>query len=299
MIIDIFSVWASLSILPFTQLLSIIQLPFRFSIFRKIIQCTIFAMLKEIIISIQSFFDAHKFIVKHKLWKWIMIPGIIYTIFFIAGIYLFWISSNSAIEFILLKTGVKSWLENMQDSWLSFFFIMGQIILRLVLLLFYFSFFKFLFLIIGSPVFAYLSEKTESILEGKDFPFNFRQLIKDIARGIRIALRNILWQTVYIITILILSFIPLFGWIAPLVALLIECYYFGFSMLDYSSERNKLTAEQSIDFIGRHKGLAIGNGLVFYIMHIVPFIGWLFAPSYAVIAATLSLINAKKNHIII
>ena len=278
---------------------SITYYSLRFSIFRKLIQDSIFTMLKEIIISIQSFFDAHRFIVKHRLWKWIMIPGIIYTILFIAGFYLFWVSSNSAIEFILLKSGVKNWLDKMQDSWLSFFFIVGQIILRLVMLLFYFSLFKFLFLIIGSPVFAYLSEKTESILEGKDFPFNFKQLITDIARGIRIALRNILWQTVYLISILILSFIPLFGWIAPLVALMVECYYFGFSMLDYSSERNQLTAPQSIDFIGRHKGLAIGNGLVFYMMHIVPFVGWLFAPSYAVIAATLSLINARKKHVII
>lgn len=256
-------------------------------------------MLKEIIISIQSFFDAHKFIKKHKLWKWIMIPGIIYTILFIAGMYLFWISSNNAIEFFLIKTGVRGWLDRMHDSWLSFFFIVGQVILRLVMLLFYFSLFKFLFLIIGSPVFAYLSEKTESIIEGKDFPFNLKQLLKDIARGIRIALRNILWQSVYLVTIFILSFIPLFGWIAPLVALMVECYYFGFSMLDYSSERNKMSASQSIDFIGRHKGLAIGNGLVFYMMHIVPIIGWVFAPSYAVIAATLSLINAKKSHVIV
>ncbi len=187
----------------------------------------------------------------------------------------------------------------MHDSWISFFFIVGQIILRLVLLLFYFSLFKFLFLILGSPVFAYLSEKTESILEGKDFPFSLQQLIKDTARGIRIALRNLLWQTVYVFTILLLSFIPLFGWIAPLVALLVECYYFGFSMLDYSSERNKLSASQSIDFIGRHKGLAIGNGLVFYLMHLVPILGWLLAPSYAVIAATISLLSARKSQIII
>ncbi|HMJ47983.1 MAG TPA: EI24 domain-containing protein [Ferruginibacter sp.] len=256
-------------------------------------------MLKEIIIAIQSFFDAHHFISRNRLWKWIIIPGIFYTILFIGGIYLFWITSNSAIELILLKTGVKAWLDRMQDSWVSFLFIVGQIIMRLVLLLFYFSFFKFLFLIIGSPVFAYLSEKTESIMEGKDFPFSWRQLLKDIGRAIRIALRNILWQTVYVITILILSFVPVIGWIAPLVSLLVECYYFGFSMLDYSSERNKLNAQQSIEFIGRHKGLAIGNGLVFYLMHIIPIIGWLFAPSYAVIAATLSLLNAKKSHVII
>jgi CysZ protein len=256
-------------------------------------------MLKEIIISIQSYSHAHGFIIKHKLWKWILIPGLIYSILFLGGMYLFWTSSNTAIEFILLKSGVKGWLEKMQDSWISFFFIVGQVILRLVLLLFYFSLFKFLFLIIGSPLFAYLSEKTESIMEGKDFPFSIKQLAKDVARGIKIALRNLLWQTVYVISILILSFIPLFGWIAPLVALLVECYYFGFSMLDYSSERNKLSASQSIDFISRHKGLAMGNGIVFYLMHLIPVVGWLFAPSYAVIAATISLLSAKKSHIII
>ncbi|RYF89789.1 MAG: hypothetical protein EOO03_05185 [Chitinophagaceae bacterium] len=255
-------------------------------------------MLKEIIVSIQSYYHAHQFIVKHKLWKWILVPGLIYTILFLGGMYLFWTSSNSAIEFILLKSGVKVWLDKMHDSWISFFFIVGQIILRLVLLLFYFSLFKFLFLIIGSPVFAYLSEKTESLIEGRDFPFNFAQFFKDIIRGTSIALRNLLWQSLYVFTILLLSFIPIFGWIAPLVALLVECYYFGFSMLDYSSERNKLTAAQSIDFIGRHKGLAIGNGIIFYLMHLMPVIGWLFAPSYAVIAATISLLSARKSQII-
>ena len=256
-------------------------------------------MLKEIIIAIQSYFEAHRFIVKHRLWKWILIPGVIYTILFVAGFYLFWISSNWAIELILLKSGIKAWLDSMHDSWLHYFFIVGQIILYLILLLFYFSLFKFLFLIIGSPVFAYLSEKTESIMEGKDFPFSLKQLMADIFRGIKIALRNILWQSVYLLTILILSFIPLVGWVAPLVALFIECYYFGFSMMDYSSERNKLSYQQSIAFIGHHKGLAIGNGMVYYMMHFVPVIGWLLAPSYAVIAATLSILNAKKSHVII
>jgi CysZ protein len=242
---------------------------------------------------------AHQFIVKHKLWKWILIPGLIYTILFLGGMFLFWTSSNQAIEFILTRTGVKGWLDKMQDGWISFLFIVGQVILRLVLLLFYFSLFKYLFLIVGSPLFAYLSEKTESIMEGKEFPFSFKQLLKDIVRAVKIALRNLLWQTVYVVSILILSFIPLVGWIAPLAALLVECYYFGFSMLDYSSERNKLSSAQSIEFIGRHKGLAIGNGLVFYMMHFVPLLGWLLAPSYAVIAATISLLSARKSHVII
>ena len=256
-------------------------------------------MLKEIIISIQSYFAAHQFIKKHGLWKWIMIPGIIYCILFIAGLYLFGISSVQAIEFILQKSGIKAWLETMQDGWLNLLVIVGQGIIMAVLFLYYFSLFKFLFLIIGSPVFAYLSERTESILEGRDFPFSFPQLLKDMWRGSKIALRNLLWQTVYVLTILILSFLPVVGWIAPLIALLTECYYFGFSMLDYSSERNKLSPSQSIENIGRHKGLAIGNGLVFYLIHLVPLLGWLVAPSYAVIAATLSLHKAREKQVII
>jgi CysZ protein len=256
-------------------------------------------MLKEIIISIQAYFHTHRFIIKHRLWKWIFIPGLIYAILFCLGIYLFWRSSSSAIEFMLLKTGVKEWMQQMQNSWLSFLLIFGQIILHLVLILFYFSLFKYLFLIIGSPLFAYLSEKTEAIIEGKEYPFNFKQLLKDMVRGIRLALRNMLWQTVYTITILILSFIPVVGWITPLIALIVECYYFGFSMLDYSCERNKLSPSQSIAFIGRHRGLAIGNGMMFFGMHLIPFLGWVLAPSYAVIAATISLYNTKTDNPIV
>ncbi|HQW83786.1 MAG TPA: EI24 domain-containing protein [Ferruginibacter sp.] len=252
-------------------------------------------MLKEIVIAIQAYFYTHRFIIKHRLWKWILIPGVIYAILFCLGIYLFLTSSNTAIELMLQKTGITGWMEKMQNSWLNFLLIFGQFILHLVLLLFYFSLFKYLFLIIGSPVFAYLSEKTESIIEGKDYPFNLKQLMKDIVRGIRLALRNMLWQTVYTISILILSFIPVVGWVTPLLALLVECYYFGFSMLDYSCERNKLSTSQSIMFIGRHKGLAIGNGIIFYLMLLIPILGWLLAPSYAVIAATLSLYKIKNE----
>jgi len=246
-------------------------------------------MLKEFIISFQSYYHTHRFIIKHRLWKWIFVPGLIYGILFFLGIWLFWVSSSSAIEFMLQKTGIKEWMQQLQNSWLSFLLIFGQLILHLVLMMFYFSLFKYLFLIIGSPLFAYLSEKTEAIIDGKDFPFNFRQLFKDIIRGIKLALRNMLWQTVYTVSILILSFIPFIGWVTPLLALSIECYYLGFSMLDYSCERNKLTPSQSIAFIGQHKGLAIGNGLIFLLMHLVPFIGWILAPGYAVIAATISL----------
>jgi CysZ protein len=209
--------------------------------------------------------------------------------------YFFWQSSNNAVNWISQQIGLEAWLQKQRSEWLSFLFLMAGLILRIVLVFFYFSLFKYLFLIIGSPVFAYLSEKTESILEGKDFPFNLKQLFHDIVRGVGLALRNTLWQTVYVVSLLLLSLVPVAGWITPLIALFIECYYYGFSMLDYSLERHKLTYAQSINYIGRHKGLAIGNGLMFYLMHGFIIIGWVLAPAYAVVAATLSLHKVKTS----
>lgn len=216
---------------------------------------------------------------------------------FVIGMIYFSHTSSNFIEWIALKTGLKSWLDKEDSGMMGFLFTMGGLIVWLVLMLFYFSLFKYLFLIIGSPLFAYLSEKTEAIIEGKEYPFSLVQLWKDMLRGMKLAFRNGLWQTVYIISIVILSLIPIVGWLTPILALIIECYYYGFSMLDYTMERNNKSAPESIFFIGSHKGLAIGNGMVFYFMHLIPIIGWVLAPAYAVVAATLSVYPLKQKEV--
>jgi len=254
-------------------------------------------VLKEIIIAIQAYFQAHRFIKQHKLWKWILIPGILYMLLFCVSMYYFGKTSNNFIEWLNIKTGLKGWLDRINSGFLGFLFTLGSLILWLGMMAFYFSLFKYFYLIVGSPIFAYLSEKTEAIIEGKEYPFNITQLAKDIIRGIRIAARNALWQTVYAFSILLLSLIPVIGWITPLLFLLVECYYYGFSMLDYSMERHRKSASESIYYIGNHKGLAIGNGMLFYIMHLLPFVGWVLAPAYAVIAATLSMYPLKQQNI--
>ena len=252
-------------------------------------------MLKEIVIAIESFFKAHRFIRKHRLWKWIIIPGILYMLLFLFGMYVFWQSSNAVVSYISGSLGIDKWVHRQGSDILSFLFLMGEMMVRLILIFFYFSLFKYLFLIIGSPVFAYLSERTESIIEGKDFPFSLSQLLKDVGRGVKLALRNTLWQAVFTISILILSFFPVVGWITPVIMLFVECYYYGFSMLDYSCERHKMSPSESIEYITKHKGLAIGNGMMFFLMHLVPFAGWMLAPAYAVVAATLSMYHQKTE----
>jgi CysZ protein len=210
-------------------------------------------------------------------------------IIFSVSIYFFGKSANRVIAYLMIETGLQHWVQTFQSSLLGFLFTFAGIVLWFLLMLFYFSLFKYIFLIIGSPIFSYLSERTESIMAEKEFTFSWQQLMRDMGRGVRLALRNCLRQTFYIIGLLLISFIPVAGWITPLVLLMIECYYYGFSMLDYSCERHQLSPSESIRFISKHKGLAIGNGMLFYLLHAIPFVGWLLAPSYAVVAATISL----------
>ena len=56
-----------------------------------------------------------------------------------------------------------------------------------------------------------------------------------------------------------------------------------------------MNSSQIIEFISQHKGLAIGNGIVFYLMHFAVVIGWVLAPAYAVIAGTISMHQIKQK----
>jgi CysZ protein len=255
-------------------------------------------MLKEIIISFQAYNSAHRFVIKHRLWKWILLPGIAYCTLFMLGLYFFWTSCNDATEWIINNSFLIKWIRHLEENWMSLFFIIGQIILRLLLLIFYFSLVKFLFLIIGSPVFAYLSEKTNSIIEGKEIEFNFSTFANNILRSVFIAVKNLGWQSLFVLFLILFSVVPLIGWVSPIVLLIIDCYYLGFSMLDHSNERVNYSISESQDLIGHHRGLSFGNGIVFYVFHLIPVIGWVFAPSYALIAATISIHRAKKEEII-
>jgi CysZ protein len=147
-------------------------------------------------------------------------------------------------------------------------------------------------LIALSPLLAYLSERTEEIVSGKKYPFNTAQFIWGIARGIVIALRNLFIETCWMILLFILGFIPVIGWLGAIVLFIISAYFYGFSFLDYTSERRRMKIGESIRFVRKYKWLAVTNGSVFSLFLLIPFCGVLlsgFAAIVAVVAATLAV----------
>ncbi|MEI7588297.1 MAG: EI24 domain-containing protein [Chitinophagia bacterium] len=252
-------------------------------------------MLKELILAIRAYFSAHRFILQHQLWKWMIVPGILYAYLFVVGMNYFSQSSSFFIESIILRTGLKSWVDTLSNDLLGFFITMGSFWLWFTLLLFYFALFKYLFLMLFAPFFAYLHLRIDAIQKNIPYVFNSNVYRKLITRALLLNVTNLLWQTVYLIPIVIICTLPIIGWFTPIFTILIECYFLGAAMLDYSlasEHKNKVAAAA---YVNNHKGLPIGNGLIFYLLHFIPILGWITAPFYSLIAAQLNTLEVKDN----
>ncbi len=233
---------------------------------------------------------------QHRMWRWMIIPGIIYAFLFVTGITYFSQTSSLFIEWIILKTGLKSWVDALGNDLIGFFITMGSFWLWFTLLLFYFALFKFIFLILFAPIFSYQHLRIAAIQNNEMFEFKWVDYISLVIRAIKLSLTNMLWQIVYLIPIILVCTIPIIGWFTPIFTILMECYYFGYAMLDYGLATEKKSRISAANYVSTHKGLPIANGIVFYIMHLVPVIGWMTAPFYALIAAHLNTQEIKDNN---
>ena len=77
--------------------------------------------------------------------------------------------------------------------------------------------------------------------------------------------------------------------------LLVHAYYDGFSVMDYTLERKKYSVRASTAFAQKNKARLMGVGMGFVLMMAIPIIGWLAAPGYGTVAATLSALDIIES----
>jgi CysZ protein len=257
--------------------------------------------------AIRNCFKGFGILFEKGLWPYMIYPLLIWGLLWVASIY----------GLFLLAGGISDWLNSYfafdaipeEGHWLSFArpFLIGKVSLVLgwvLKILFWFmsgTFVKYLLLMVLSPVFALLSEKAEERITGVVFPFSWKQLLKDILRGIAISLRNMLLEYFFIFICFFVSlfFPPLFLITTPFLMLL-GWYFIGFALIDYNCERHKFSVGQSIRFMKSNRGYACGTGLVYSFFLGLPFIpgqvlGMMFGPAVAVIGGTVSFMEINKT----
>ncbi len=162
---------------------------------------------------------------------------------------------------------------------------------------------KYIILILLSPLFAYLSEKTEFILLNKAYSFNLRQFIRDILRSISLTFRNILFESVIIgLGSMTLIFIPVLSPLILTLLFIVNSYFMAFSYFDYIAERKKINYSNTLRYMRKNKLTLIGFGFAYNLISFIPLADWLIAPigaaSGAVLADIKLPVNQQSNYFI-
>jgi CysZ protein len=218
---------------------------------------------RHFVLGIKSYWKAIGFIRTHKLYWYLPIPAALMLIIYYVGSEIASWQSSWDPELGCLECS------NMNET----IWFMVKMLLSISLGLVLMKFAKYIVVIVLSPMLSILSQSVEKKLTNNKYPFSLRQTFHDVRRGIRIALRNVMWEYIFFLIILIVSAL---GWEeahkSPVFYLtfVIGFFYYGFSFIDYINERRRLDIDQSIHFMRNHRGLAIAIGTVYSILILVP-----------------------------
>ncbi|NVJ88125.1 MAG: EI24 domain-containing protein [Flavobacteriaceae bacterium] len=247
-------------------------------------------MLKNIISGIKAYVGAFELISKLKLWKYFLIPILISIV----------IATLIFIEAYALSDNIGNYIAQIwvwdwgKETFTSISNFIGAIIVIIIGLILY----KHIVLALSAPFMSPVSEKIEHHFYGDVShkhrgTSNFQQLI----RGIRINIRNLIRELLFTIPILLLKFIPIVNIFSTILLFAVQAYYAGFGNMDYTLERH-LNYKESLRFVIRNKGFAIGNGIIFMLFLLIPILGIIIVLPLSVTAAstkTLKLIHGKTE----
>ena len=245
-------------------------------------------MIKNILKGIKAYAGTFKLISKLGLWKYFGVPMAIS--FFTALLIGFtaWGLSDNFGAFIS-----KIWF---WEWGAETFRTISDFIGALIIIAFGLIIYRHLVMALSAPFMSPVSEKIEKHLFGTNHSHRNTSNAAQLWRGVRINIRNLVRELLLTIPIILIGFIPVVGIVSSVLLFLVQSYYAGFGNMDYTLERYYKYAE-SIQFVRRNRGLAIGNGIVFMLMLLIPVVGIILVLPLSVTAAsteTLKVLEFEK-----
>jgi CysZ protein len=246
-------------------------------------------MFKNILTGLISYKDSFKLINELKLWSFFFVPMAISLLFGIAIFFAAYGLSDHLGRFF-----ARAWVwEWGSETFTSIATWLGA----LVILILGFILYKHVVMALSAPFMSPVSERIEKHLypEVHD-PHTHRKTsnTQQLIRGLRINIRNLFYEIGISIPLLILSFIPVVNFVTTPLLFLVQAYYAGFGNMDYTLERH-YEYRDSVSFIKKNKGYAIGNGIVFMAMLLIPVIGIILVLPVAVTAASKTTLKLLKE----
>ncbi|WP_347373730.1 EI24 domain-containing protein [Aequorivita sp. Q41] len=246
-------------------------------------------MIKNILKGIHAYTGTFKLINKLGLWKYFGVPMAIS--FFTAVLIGFtaWGLGDNLGAYI---SKIWFWEWGSETFRTLGNFIGALLIIALGLILY-----RHIVMALSAPFMSPVSEKIEKHLFATTHLHRNTTNAEQLWRGIRINVRNLLMELLLTIPIILIGFIPIIGIVSPVLLFLVQSYYAGFGNMDYTLERHYKYSE-SIQFVKKNRGLAIGNGMIFMLMLLIPVVGIILVLPLSVTAAsteTLKVLETAKS----
>lgn len=220
------------------------------------------------------------------LWKYFAIPVLIsFVTAALIGLSAWGWSDNVAntIDLLWVWEWGADWFHGVAE-------ILGGVLIIVLGLIVY----KHIVMALSAPFMSPVSTAIEHHFLGEKHIHRDTSNTSQLWRGIRVNVRNLTMEVFITIPLLVLSLVPVLNIITTLLIFLVQAYYAGFGNMDYTLERH-YGYKESVQFVKRHKGVAIGNGILFTIMLFIPVIGVLLVLPLSVTAATSQTIRFIKD----
>jgi len=246
-------------------------------------------MIAGILRGCRSYFGVFRLLSKLKLWKFFAVPMFLSLLLFLMILGCCFGFSDSIGNSI-----TSYWIWDLGKETIS---AVSSVLAVFVMLLMGFLLFKYSIVIVSAPFMGPISEKIEAHLTGKIAQTKTTSSTALILRGIRLSCRNFIREVFLTVLILLLGFIPIIGIFSTLLLVFVQAYFVGFGNMDSTLERH-FSYRQSISFVKKNKGIAIGNGVVFMLFLLIPVVGVLLVLPFSVTAASLAtvpLIEAQDH----
>lgn len=150
---------------------------------------------------------------------------------------------------------------------------------------------KYLVLMLLSPLLAAMSVHVEYRLVGNRYPWNWEYYGRDVVRALVISLRNmgiqLLWMAAFFLVDLVVG-LP--SYLHLVVYFAVAFYFYGFSFMDYASERRRLSVSESVKFTRKHWLTAYVLGTVYGTLFWIPNFGFALEPG-VVLAPILGVVG--------
>ncbi len=243
-------------------------------------------MFKNITDGIKVYSQALELISKLKLWKYFAIPIIISLITF-TGIFIAAYGLSDNLGAWIAQIWPWGWGKGMFTKFsetLSYALIIAIGLIS----------YKHIIMAISAPFMSPVSEKIEVHLIGDNAIQQHRKTSfqEQLIRGLKINIRNLFRELFISIVIIIAGFIvPIIGnVISAGLLFMVQAYYAGFGNMDYTLERH-FKYKESVKFVQRNRGIAIGNGIVFMLFLLIPVIGVIIVLPLSVTAAAIKTVE--------